>query len=50
MFASQTRARTVNTQLALGTTRKGNLTVAEYFGKMKSLGDEMAAVTEPPQK
>jgi uncharacterized membrane protein YgcG len=47
MFASQTRARTVNTQLALRTTRKGNLTVAEYFGKMKSLGDEMAATGRP---
>jgi hypothetical protein len=47
MFASQTRARTVNTRLALGTTGKGNLTVAEYFGKMKSLGDEMAAVGRP---
>jgi hypothetical protein len=47
MFASQTRVRTVNTQLALGTTRKGNLTVAEYFGKMKSLGDEMAAAGRP---
>jgi hypothetical protein len=37
----------MNTRLALGTTRKGNLTVAEYFGKMKSLGDEMAAAGRP---
>jgi hypothetical protein len=47
MFALQTRARTVNTRLALGTTRKGNLTIAEYFGKMKSLGDEMAVAGRP---
>jgi hypothetical protein len=43
VFASQTRARTVNTRLALGTTRKGNLPITEYFSKMKALGDEMAA-------
>jgi hypothetical protein len=47
MFASQTQARTVNTRLALGTTRKGNLTVVEYFGKMKSLGDEMTTAGRP---
>jgi hypothetical protein len=33
----------VNTRLALGTTRKGNLPITEYFSKMKALGDEMAA-------
>jgi hypothetical protein len=43
MFVSQTHAKTVNTRLALETTRKGNLSVTEYFSKMKSLGHEMAA-------
>jgi hypothetical protein len=43
MFASQTRAQTVNTRLSLGNTRKGDMSVAEYFGKMKALGDEMKA-------
>jgi hypothetical protein len=43
IFASQTRAMTVNTRLALGTTYKGNLPITEYFSKMKALGDEMAA-------
>jgi hypothetical protein len=43
MFASKTRARTVNTRLALATTHKGSMTVIEYVAKMCSLGDEMAA-------
>ena len=42
-FASQTRARIVNVRIALATTKKGNSSAAEYFAKMKSLGDEMAA-------
>jgi hypothetical protein len=42
-FASQTRACTMNVRIALATTKKGNSSVAEYFAKMKSLGDEMAA-------
>jgi hypothetical protein len=44
VFASHTQARTVNTQLALGTTCKGKLTVIMYFSKMKALGGEMAVV------
>ncbi|XP_021305719.1 uncharacterized protein LOC110431234 [Sorghum bicolor] len=43
MYASQTRARTVNIRIALANTKKGNSTAAEYFAKMKALGDEMAA-------
>jgi hypothetical protein len=34
----------MNTQLTLGTTRKGNISVTENFIKMKALIDEMAAV------
>jgi hypothetical protein len=47
MFASKTRARAVNTRLALATTQKGNMTVTEYIGKMRFLGDEMAAAGRP---
>lgn len=47
MFSSQTRARAVNTRIALATTQKGNLSVAEYVGKMRSLGDDMAAAGRP---
>jgi hypothetical protein len=43
MFSSQTRARVVNTRMALANTKKGNTTTAEYFAKMRALGDEMNA-------
>lgn len=49
MFASQTRARAVNLRLALSTTKKGSMTVAEYYTKMKGYGDEMAAAGRPLQ-
>ena len=47
MYASHSRARTVNTRIALTTTKKGNLTVSEYFAKMKALSDDMAAAGRP---
>ncbi|KAL6629459.1 hypothetical protein ACP70R_029224 [Stipagrostis hirtigluma subsp. patula] len=47
VFFSMTRARSVNTRIALATTQKGNLTVSEYVGKMKSLADEMASASSP---
>ena len=47
MFASQTRARSVNIRIALATTKKENSSVAEYFAKMKSLDDDMAAAGRP---
>jgi hypothetical protein len=47
MYASQTQSRSVNTRIALATTRKGTSTVIEYFDKMKALGDEMAASGRP---
>jgi hypothetical protein len=39
--------RTMNTWLALGTTRKGNLSAMDYFNKMKVLGDEMVVAGRP---
>jgi hypothetical protein len=42
-YASSSRARTVNTRIALATTRKGNMSVTEYVAKMKSLADDMAS-------
>jgi len=42
-YASQSRARTVNTRIALATTRKGDMSISEYITKMKSLADEMAS-------
>lgn len=47
MFSSQTRARSINTRIALATTPKGNMSVAEYIGKMKTLADEMASAGKP---
>ncbi|CAO2145820.1 unnamed protein product [Urochloa humidicola] len=47
MFSSQTRARAINTRLALATAHKGNQSVTEYVGKMKALGNEMAAARRP---
>jgi hypothetical protein len=47
MFLSKTRAHVVNTRLALATTYKGAMTVTEYIGKMRSLGEEMVAAGRP---
>jgi hypothetical protein len=43
----QSRARAVNTCIALATTQKGNMPIMEYVGKMKSLADEMAYAGKP---
>ena len=40
-YASRTRARSVNTRIALATTRKGVSTMTEFYLKMKSYADEM---------
>jgi hypothetical protein len=42
-FASQSRARVINTRMALATTQKGSSSVAEYVSKMKTLANEMAS-------
>jgi hypothetical protein len=42
-YASQSRARTVNTRIALATTWKDDMSISEYITKMKSLADEMAS-------
>jgi hypothetical protein len=42
-FASQSRARVINTCMTLTTTQKGSLMVAEYISKMKVLADDMAS-------
>jgi glutathionylspermidine synthase len=41
-YASQSRARTVNTRIALAITQKDDMSISEYITKMKSLADEMA--------
>jgi hypothetical protein len=43
MYTIRTRARSVNTRIALATTRKCVSTMTEFYFKMKSCADEMAA-------
>jgi hypothetical protein len=43
VFASQSHARVINTRMALATTQKGSLRVAEYISKMKILADDMSS-------
>ncbi|CAA0836591.1 Unknown protein [Striga hermonthica] len=47
MYASRTRARSVNTRIALTTTKKGDMSMSEYFNKMKTLTSDMAAAGKP---
>jgi glutathionylspermidine synthase len=46
-YASRSKARVVNTRMALATTQKGNMSISEYIAKMKSFADEMASVGKP---
>jgi hypothetical protein len=47
MYGSCTRARSVNTRIALATTKKGTAKMAEFYSKMKSYADEMSASGQP---
>jgi hypothetical protein len=44
MASLQSRAHAINTCMALSTTKKGNLTIAQYVGKMKALADDMSSM------
>jgi hypothetical protein len=46
-FTLAKRARTINSRIALATTKKGELSVEEYVNKMRFLGDELAAAGKP---
>lgn len=47
IFSSHTRARAVNTRIALATTKKGAMTASEYIAKMKALSNEMVVAGKP---
>jgi hypothetical protein len=47
MFASASRARVVQIQVELTTTKKHDLSADDYFHKIKSLASEMAAADAP---
>jgi hypothetical protein len=47
IYSFQSRVRSVNTRIALATTKKGNSTASEYLAKVKSYADEMKDVGRP---
>lgn len=47
MYASQSRARVTNLRISLANTRKGSMTTAVYFSKMKALADDLASAGKP---
>jgi hypothetical protein len=42
LYSSQSRARSVNTRIALATTKKNQLSVSDYYAKMCHYADELA--------
>ena len=44
MFTSQSRAREMHTQYKLAIAKKGNQNMTNYFQKMRSLSDNLAAI------
>ena len=46
IYVSQSKAHAVNTTIALANTQKGNMSVVDYVGKMRSLADEMASADQ----
>jgi hypothetical protein len=47
MFASQSKARTIQIRTHLATTHKGDQTAAAYYNKMKGFTDEMVTIGKP---
>jgi len=43
MHSAQSRGRVINTRMALATAQKGSSTIANFFGKVKGLADDMVA-------
>ena len=44
MFASSSRARIMHIRLQLSTVKKNDLSVADYFNKVKNLADTLSAI------
>lgn len=47
MFASQSKARTMQTRLQLATLKKGSMSISDFFQKAQTLAQSLAAVAEP---
>nr|XP_020177844.1 uncharacterized protein LOC109763407 [Aegilops tauschii subsp. strangulata] len=45
MFAAQSQAQAINTRIELTNLKKGNMTMADYLSRIKSLTDEVACTT-----
>jgi hypothetical protein len=43
LYSSQAHAHTVNTRIVLATTRKNQLSIVEYYSKMRYLIDNMVS-------
>jgi hypothetical protein len=49
IFSSQSQARIMQIRYQLSTIKKGNLSVSDYFQKVKQLTDTLAAIDHPLQ-
>jgi hypothetical protein len=47
MYSAQSHARVTNLRMQLPSLKKGSMSVAVYFNKMKTIGDEFAAAGKP---
>lgn len=46
-FASSSHARVMEVKLQLQTSRKGNLSIDDYFDKVKGLSDQLSTIGHP---
>jgi hypothetical protein len=47
LYSSQTRAHFVNTQIALATTKKNQLSISDYYSKMTQFADDLTVSGAP---
>ncbi|KAA8515403.1 hypothetical protein F0562_018986 [Nyssa sinensis] len=47
LFSTHSTVRAIQTRQFMATTKKGNLSIFEYFQKMKSFADTLAAIGQP---
>jgi hypothetical protein len=47
LYSSPTRACSVNTRIALATTKKNQLSISDYYAKMSQFADELATSGTP---
>jgi len=48
LFSTHSKARVTNLKMLLSTTRKGGMTAAAYYAKMKTIRDELVATGKGP--